>query len=312
MCILFLRGPTRKEGPWHIRRISVHELVVVGYVIPALWASPLAVLLPLLLSACGGSSGSDSASPPPLGDPIYTSSNLAGHEVAAECNPGGATECSCSNSDVVIASSLEYGEVTSNIARRNTYVNAIGYKKFEETFPDGNPLRLGVYRYRGELRLPVVPRPDANQIANPQAVHMMIQLWDGRESLFQSARATLEGAIYYDLNPWGVDFGKIKIYTEPVQLIDTGVSLVPDDAWHTFELVVDLSQRTYVRVTIDNETRELSGIPLARVPQPTWGHEVALNITTESLAAWPQASCDLVFTWTTYFRNLRFGLLAAS
>jgi hypothetical protein len=274
----------------------------------------IAWILSLATIACGRANGAAGPSSPPApisgpGAPketIYESRNLEGHVVTAECNPGGATQCACSDSDAAVVSSASYGEVISNVNHRSTYVNAIGHKKFVETFPTGEPIVLRAYKYRGEFQLPTVPRPDTNQRINPQAVHLMIQLWDGRSQLFTSNRATLEGSLYYDLNPWQPDYGKIKIYRNPVELVDTGLRVEPDTEWHTFELVVDLASQRYVRIVIDGRVADLGQVELARVTQPSWGSEVALSITTESLASWPQAGCGLVFTWTTRFRNLVF------
>lgn len=265
-------------------------------------------------AACGGPRGapttpSTGTTPPPSDRVIYSSSNLAGHTVAAECNPGDATQCLCSDADAGLSSSAGFGEVTSNVTGRQTYVNAIGHRKFLETLPDGQSLDLAVYRYSGYFQLPTLPKADVTQRSNPQAIHAMIQLWDGRNKLFQSGRRTLEGTIYYDVNPWGLDYGKIKIYRDPVELIDSGLRLVPDTAWHAFELVVDLARNTYVRIAIDDQMKDLRDVPLARVAQPSWGTEVALTITTESLAAWPQPGCTLVFTWTTRFRDVRLDRL---
>ena len=86
---------------------------------------------------------------------IYTSQNLSGHSLFAECNPGGGTSCACSSEDVSLTPFAEYGQVTSNVRRTNTYVNAIGYKQFTEVFPDGEPIALGIYRYTGQVSLPV-------------------------------------------------------------------------------------------------------------------------------------------------------------
>jgi len=274
-------------------------------VLRALLAS---IILALLLVGC------DSRPPlPPPSDQglqqnkvIYTSQNLEGHIVAAECNPGGGTNCYCTDNDVSIVPFGNYGEVTSNVQKRNTYVNAIGHKKFIETFPMGDTIALSTYKYSVEFQFPTVPAPDANQMTNPQAIHIMIQLWDGRNALFQADRTTLEAAIYYELNPWHPDYGKIKVYRNPIALIDTGIKLIPDTTWHTFELVADFENKKYVSITIDSQAKDLSTVELARVSQPTWGNEVALNITTESLASWPQANCSLIFTWTTRFRDLKF------
>ena len=238
-------------------------------------------------------------------DTLYTSTDLAGHLVAAECNPGGTTSCPCSDADVSIDSFGTYGTVTSNVRRVHTYVNAIGYKKFEETFPQGDSISLGVYKYVGYVRLPRIPSPDVNQEENPEAVHLMIQAWDGRGSLFNGSDSSYEGTIYWELNPWLQPAGKIKIYTEPTDSapIEIGLTLTPDTLWHRFEIVVDLKTRRYVSISIDDSTRNRND-PLHRVYHPDWGNDISLNITTESLATWPQADCRDVFTWTAWFRDL--------
>jgi hypothetical protein len=231
---------------------------------------------------------------------LYSSPNLAGHSVAAEWL-GGAQ---ATGSDVEIRSLETFGEVVSNPKNHDTYVNAIGHKKFIGTFPSGTPIRMSRYRYGAHVQLPALPKPDATQKTNPQAMHIMIQFWDGRNALYQSNKTTLEGAIYWDLNPWtSKEFGKIKVYTEPVKLADTGIRLSPDISWHRFELVVDLDTKRYVSITIDDETRDLSNVRLAQVKQPTWGNEVALMITTESLASWSKDG-KAAFTWTTRFRDI--------
>jgi hypothetical protein len=240
---------------------------------------------------------------------IYRSRNLAGHDVSAECNPAGETNCPCDDRDVALRSLLDHGEVISNVGRRLTYVNAIGYRKFLETLPDGAPIRLGTYCYAGEFGLPIVPEDDPDREENGQAVHLMIQLWDGREALFSSGGMSLEGVIYWAINPWRPSYGHVQVYTgagSPV-LVESGLVLPPDLAWHSFELVVDLDGRCYRSVTIDGQTADLDELPLARVAQPGWGPEVSLVITTESLAAWPESDCSRVFTWTTRFRNLTFA-----
>jgi hypothetical protein len=243
---------------------------------------------------------------PKRGNVIYSSHGLLGHSIFAECNPGGDSNCACSQEDALISSFTDYGEVTSNVREANTYVNAIGYKKFIEVFPDIDPITLGVYRYSGEFRLPVLPAPDLDQRENPQAIHLMIQFWDGRNELLPVNDHTLEGTIYWDLNPWTVDAGKIKIYTYPLDLMDTGLYLQPDTEWHRFSLVIDLNSQKFVSVTIDDQTVYLSNIGLARVYHDDWGNDLSISLTTESMAAWPQADCTYIFKWTTQFRNLVF------
>jgi hypothetical protein len=58
---------------------------------------------------------------------IYSSRNLEGHEIFAECNPGGGTNCACSGEDVRVNAYEDFGEVISNVRGVNTYVNAIGF-----------------------------------------------------------------------------------------------------------------------------------------------------------------------------------------
>jgi hypothetical protein len=127
---------------------------------------------------------------------LYSSQNLSGHEVVSECNPGGGSSCPCSEQDVALQAFDDYGEVVANPQQQHTWVNAIGHKKFVEAFPDTTPITLGIYSYRGRVSLPTIPFPNVDQTENAEAVHMMIQLWDGRNALFQSNKTTLEGAIY--------------------------------------------------------------------------------------------------------------------
>jgi hypothetical protein len=239
---------------------------------------------------------------------IYASPGLLGHSVFAECNPGGGTDCACSQLDASISSFTGYGEVT-NVRGVNTYVNAIGFKKFIEVFPDSQPVTLGVYQYSGEFRIPVLPVPDLSQVENPQAIHLMIQFWDGRNQLLPLNDHTLEGAIYWDLNPWNVDYGKIKIYALPLDLIDTGLYLQPDTQWHRFSLVIDLNYQKYVSISIDDQSLYLSEVGLAQVYHDDWGNDLSIGLTTESMATWPQTDCTFVFKWTTQFRNLVFSRL---
>ncbi|MBF0370686.1 MAG: hypothetical protein HQL52_14635 [Magnetococcales bacterium] len=241
---------------------------------------------------------------------IYQSTNLDGHQVFAECNPGGGTDCDCSDSDVVIESHAEYGEVTSNPFLNNTYVNAIGYKKFYEGLPNGEPLDLGQYIYRGQVRLTENPFPNPYQVDNAQAVHMMIQFYDGRDELYVSNKTSLEGVIYWELNPWVPDSGAIKIGTgtthQDFYLKPSGIVVNPDQEWHQFELAVDLKTQTYLHVKIGEQQVDLTGLPMTKVHHPDWGNDMALSITTESMASWPQYTCILPFRWATRFRNLDF------
>ncbi|MCA9872731.1 MAG: hypothetical protein KC441_03730 [Anaerolineales bacterium] len=240
---------------------------------------------------------------------IYVSSNLSGHSIAAECNPGGVSHCPCSEADVDLTVFEDHGEVTSNVREVHTYVNAIGYKKFTETFPKGDPITLGIYRYTGQFRLPGLPAPDPDQRENSEAAHMMIQFWDGRNARYENNKTTLEGTIFLTLNPWETDYKHVKVYVQPLQLVDTGIILDPVLGWHSFELIIDLATQRYVSITIDGDYRDLSGMSLAQVYHPEWGDDLSFIITTESLATWPQNDCRNIFKWTMWYKDLALSRL---
>ncbi|RCV64246.1 hypothetical protein C5S53_09725 [Methanophagales archaeon] len=233
---------------------------------------------------------------------VYTSKNLSNHSVTMECPD--KKNCSCTVDDVEITSFESYANVTSNVQRKeNTYANAIGYKLIE-TFPDDTPITSGIYKYEGKVRLPVLP--DVNQTEKPHAVQMSIQFQDGGE--------TLEGRIYWDLDPWTQDGkrGKIKVHTNGVDLpilTDTGIRSYQnkpfDTDWHTFELVVDFATQKYVTATFDDETKNLCDYELVQVESSSNDTNTFLNITTESLAARPSSNEN--FTWTTQFKDLNLS-----
>ena len=130
----------------------------------------------------------------------------------------------------------------------------------------------------------------------------------------QSDKNTMEGAIYWQLNPNSEDdYGSIKVYVDkdPIKLVDTGIQLDVDTQWHSFDLVIDFANRRYVSITIDDIMADLSEIKLAEVPQGKWGEEVSLNITTESMASWPQEDCEYVFTWAARYKDLTLSQLTS-
>ncbi len=244
---------------------------------------------------------------------IFQAPTLEGYDIFGECNPGGGTVCACDPFlDAALVHQSGYSEVISNPRRVSTYVNAIAGKRFQEVFPDGAPLDLGKYLYQGEFRLPIMPALDVTQTQNSQGVHMMIMLWDGRNVLYPADGRTLEGSLYWELNPWKNDYGWFKVYTnsafdpEQLALAETGIQLAPDTLWHSFEVVVDLTSQSYISVRIDDHYADLGHIHLAKRAQPSWGLDVSLIITAESMATWPQTYCPYIFTWTTYFRNVLF------
>jgi len=243
---------------------------------------------------------------------LYSSSNLQDHLVSAECDPGGNSACGCSAADVGITALGDRGQVVSNVNAQNRWANAIGHHKFIESFPDGRPVSLGTYRYRGKVRLPLLPFPDVDQQENPEAAQMMVQLWDGRNELFQSDMKSVEATIYWNLNPWSPGSGEISVYRYPLELVTTGIVVAPDMQWHDFESIVDLAKREWVSVTIDGQVADLAGVRLPERPHPEWGSEVAIGITHESLSAWSDADCSTVFTWTTEYKDIEFAYLAGS
>ncbi len=247
--------------------------------------------------------------------PLYQSSNLSGHTVFPECNPGGTLSCTCSAEDVAIESFADYGEVTSNVRGEGLYVNAIGGKQFVDRFSDNASFALGTYRYTYQFRLKELPRPVVSQVQNGDAMHQMIQFWDGRNEVWDNTeKVSLEAAIYWDLNPWAADFGRFRVYTSAeapsyLRLESTEAHLTPDLDWHTLQLVADLEARRYVSLSLDGTTFDLSEIPLLELPHPDWGRDLTWTLTTESMATFPGSCGSNVFQWTIQFRNVLFERL---
>ena len=248
---------------------------------------------------------------------IYKSRNLSGHVAYIEENPGGGTACpdpAVEGEDAIIVSYDDYGEVVANPNQKHIWVNAIGTKKFMEIFPGGRNIVLGTYRYSGEFRLPKLPAPNINQVENPEAVHFMIQLYDGTDTLLDADNYSLEFSILWKLNPWTDDYGKIMVYTgvsenkyDPPDIFETAINLEPDENWHRFEMIVDYKTLKWVSISIDGVKEDLCDLDAARVKHDDWGDDFFLGITTESQSVWPQYNCELIFTWATQFRNLEFG-----
>jgi hypothetical protein len=240
-----------------------------------------------------------------LGSRLFESGNLAEYEMFLEPNPGAGTTCGSSPNDGELISLSDHLEVVSNPRRVRTWVNTIAGRRFVEEIPGSGRIELARYRYRVSSRAPVVPRNDVTQAQNPQAAHMMIQLYDGREALWASGRRTLEAAIYWDLNAFTADVGKVKVYSgTSLDLVDTGITITPDTSWHSFELSADFNTREYISITVDGVSKSLADVPLASVDQSArWGSEVALIFTAESLAAWPQQACTGTYWWTQHYRD---------
>jgi hypothetical protein len=290
-----------------------HEKTIVsskiGRILPVLIFSIVFIMSGFVYEGCKQDSETNS----PQYEIIYTSKNLSGHDVFIEPNPGGGTQCPFAEDDAKLISYDDYGEVIANPNLRNVWINAIGAKKFWNEFPGGKNIVLGTYKYSGEFRLPVLPAPDDTQVENSEAVHFMIQLFDGTNTLLEADNHSLEFSILWKLNAWTNDYGKIFVYTgDPDNnnipgVSDTGIKLEADTNWHTFEMIVDFQTLKWVSIAIDGVKKDLSDLDVAKVKHDDWGDDFFLCITTESQSAWPQYNCEKVFTWTTQFRNLEFG-----
>jgi hypothetical protein len=245
---------------------------------------------------------------------IYVSTNLTNHAVSVECSPGDpTTNCPCSTADVQLAVFEDHGEVTANINQSNFFVNAIGYKRFQDVWPDGKPLSMDILKYSGEIRLPVPPLPTVAQTQNAETAQMMLQLWDGSNRMWEANHTALEATIFWDLNPWrSATFGNIKVYTSTtgsLSLVETGLSLPVDTNWHSLEFTVDFIGGKFVSVVADGVRANVSTIDVARVYRPTWGNEVLYHITQESCSTYPGPGYSNIFWWATEYRNLRLARL---
>lgn len=233
---------------------------------------------------------------------LYESGNLEDYAAFAECNPGGTTKCPCGPSDVKVTQLEGYGQVTANVRGTYSFVNAIARHTFYDRFTLNEPITQDIYAYEGEVQLPYVPRPAYDRFYSAQAVHIMMQRWDGRTA----ARTTQEAVLYWHLNAWTPEFGRVSVYTgQPAVLRDTGLTLTPDTAWHTFRLVADFAANQYVSLTIDGVSVEVRQ-PLAAVYHPDWRPDNAFTLTAESENAWPgAATCPTTFGWITRFREMK-------
>jgi hypothetical protein len=235
---------------------------------------------------------------------------LAGYGVAAECNPGGSTNFPCGPGDVSITtgsdSTGQFSKVTANPNGIITFVNAIGNIHFQNTTPDGQPVQLKTYRYLYAIRLPLKPTTQsAPQIA--EQTHQMIQFWDGSNKLWPANKHTLEAAMYWKLNPWDSDYGKIFAYTTgsngTLSSHDTGITLPPDTNWHVFDVRADLLNRVWAGVAVDNQWNPLTNLPLAQIYHPDWGTDLSLILTAESENAYPGSTNPILTEWTTDFKD---------
>jgi hypothetical protein len=241
---------------------------------------------------------------------IYTNwGDLNGYTVFAEVNPGGGVWTPADQTDARINHNGTYSEVIANPNNRNVYVNAIGYLKWFDRTPDGAGIGLKRYRYVYALRLPRVPSTSTPSGGwNAQNVHQMIQMWDGADRLGNGQRKTREAAIYWQLNPWGSDYGKIYVYGDnngSLYLHDTGIRLNPDTNWHTFEIRADFATGYYYGIVVDQQYRSLSNVRIARVSQPSWGNDLSLVLTAEAGNTYPGSNNTYKSQWSAQFKDVK-------
>ena len=238
---------------------------------------------------------------------------LTGYGVSTECNPGGTTSFPCDSSDVAIStgsdSAGQFSQVTANPRGITTFVNAIGNIHLTNTTPDGQPIRLTTYRYVLAFRLPSVPTTSSAPWIGEQ-LHEMIQFWDGSNRLWNANKHTLEASVFFKLNPWDPNHGKVMVYTTnssgALAAVDTGFTLPLDTNWHYFEINADLLHRVWAGIGLDGtQWNPLTNLPLAQVSQPTWGNDLSLILTAESENAYPGSTNPIVTQWTTDFKDVK-------
>ncbi len=253
---------------------------------------------------------------------VFSSPGMSGFAVNPECNPDGKTPCwdNCTSDDVAMSDNGTFGTVTSNKNVERIWVNAIGGMSFEDNFLDERPIVLGTYKYKYDVKLPIMPNMTQPDNIIPECVHQVMVLWDGDDALFQSDGKSVEAGLFWSVNPWheiGDEdlYGRIKIYTsfDPIVPIETELQLAPDTEWHTFELVADFVDRKYVSITIDGDFADISDVDLPRVDRSaSWGRNLAFIFSAESLSIYPTVACPGAYTWTTYFRNFELSILDTS
>lgn len=123
----------------------------------------------------------------------------------------------------------------------------------------------------------------------------------------------LTASARWELNPWLSTYGHIFVYTNAtagdetsaLTLLDTGIVLPPDTAWHTFEVRADLLGRVYAGIVIDQQWKPLTGVALLLRQRPTWGNDTSLTFTCESENASPGNPPSYINTWTTRFKDVK-------
>lgn len=201
--------------------------------------------------------------------------------------------CPCNSptiEDVALDNYATYSVVTSNVRKRNVWVNAIVAKPA--------PYYVQAwYRLSVSVRLPAIPKPDVNQQLNPEAVNLMLMLYLGDQ-------VSREFPIVWCLNPWSPDYGQVLVYDDG-EVKRTGVRLEPDTAWHRFVLAGDFASEWFDYMEIDGKKTSLSGFHMTKVAHPDWGADKNVRGTVETHSAYPQADCRYVFYWYVYVKDYR-------
>ena len=270
------------------------------------------ILLPALLSLIASYSLAE-------GDweVLYVSTNLTNHLISVEPWPGDPnppTTPVITTADVALVIHDDYGSVIANVRETNVYVNAIAAQRFTNTLPDSSPIALDIFKYRGTFRNTAVPAQDTNQRTNGQNAHMMIQMWDGSNQVWQANKRALEATVMWSVNAWQTnDYGKVYLYTTttggPLELVDTGLTLPVDTNWHTVEFVANFSSKKFVSVTADGAWANVNTVNIARLLRTNWGPELLYHITQESSSAYPGPAYSNIFTWTVQYKDIEFSRL---
>ncbi len=265
--------------------------------------SPAASFTPLP-SAAPTNNPTPASSPPqvtPSAAPLAMDTSWG---VDEECNPGEGTSCPCDpKTDVAYISHSDYNEVISNPNHKNIWANAIGRQKLP-VLPGNLPIQPVKLQYSGQFQIPTTPSPTVSQTTNAQTDQFMIQMYDGKNQFGWGGKATMEAALYWQLNPWVTDtYGHFFVYTPNYTLVDTGINIPPDNNWHSFKIVADFASKKWVSVTVDGKTVDVSNQPLQIIPHPEWDNTQMVATTVEAEPAWPSATCTYNFSWNIYFKN---------
>lgn len=247
---------------------------------------------------------------------LYTSANLTNHLISAEPWPGDPnppTSPVITTADVKLAVYDGYAEVIANPRLTNVFVNAIAAQRFMDTFPDGSPIELDVFRYGCWFRCLAVPTTDIAQTQNGQNAHMMIQMWDGANRVWQADKVALESTVMWSLSAWETNtYGKLLLYTTttgPLELVDTGLTLPVDTNWHNVEFVADFVNRKFVSICADGVWADIGAVGIARLLRADWGSELLYHITQESSSLYPGPGYSNIFAWTMQYRDIAFSRL---